>query len=225
VDPRVAARLAELVDPAAVGDVSTALAILVHELCTTPIGVTAVREPVIAWERHVLDALRGVEAVDACPPGAIVDVGSGGGVPGLVLGLVRPDRPLHLVEATGRKARFIGETALRMGIQARVHAERSEDVAAEGAPLRDACACACARALATPAAATELCLPFVAPGGHALLWVGEHVDHDAVATAARELAAIPLASTADGLLVLEKQAATPARFPRRAGVAARRPLA
>jgi 16S rRNA (guanine527-N7)-methyltransferase len=225
VDPRVAARLSELVDPSAIGDVATALAILVHELCTTPIGVTAVRDPATAWERHVLDALRGVEAVDECPPGALVDVGSGGGVPGLVLGLLRPGRALHLVEATGRKAAFIQETAVRMGIEATVHAGRSEELAAHGAPLRDACACACARALATPAAAAELCLPFVAPGGRAVLWVGEQVDAVAVAAAGRALAAAPLAPAPDGLLVLEKQGATPARFPRRAGVAARRPLA
>ena len=107
MDPRVSSRLAELLAPAVVAAAAAALTRLVDALCTTPVGVTAIREPELAWERHVLDALRGVEELDRCPDGPVVDVGSGGGVPGLVLGAVRPGRPLHLVEATARKADFL----------------------------------------------------------------------------------------------------------------------
>jgi 16S rRNA (guanine527-N7)-methyltransferase len=224
VDQRVATRLGELVGPAA-DDVGAALAILVHELCTTPVGVTAIRDPAVAWERHVLDALRGVELLDACPPGPLVDVGSGGGVPGLVLGAVRPARPLHLVEATARKAAFLQATAARMGLDATVHAERSEVLAREGGELRDHCACACARALAAPPAAVELCLPLVAPGGRVILWLGPSASRDDVSHAAVELGGALVPSDVDGLLVLEKRRPTPPRFPRRPGVAARRPLA
>jgi 16S rRNA (guanine527-N7)-methyltransferase len=188
------------------------------------VGVTAIRDPQLAWERHVLDALRGVEALDACPPGPLVDIGSGGGVPGLVLGAVRPERALHLVEATARKAVFLRETAQRMGVAAHVHAARSEDLARMGEPLRDACACACARALAAPAAAAELCLPFVAPGGRVLLWLGESADPEDVSLAATALGASITASETAGLLVREKREATPERFPRRPGMAAKRPL-
>ncbi len=223
MDPRVAHRLAEVAGPAA-DAYGVALGVLVHELCTTPVGVTAIREPEIAWERHILDALRGVEELDRCPDGPLVDVGSGGGVPGLVLGLVRPARPLHLVEATARKAAFLRETAARMGVAATVHAERSEDLTRAGAPLRDACACACARALAAPPAAAELCLPFVAPGGRAILWLGQSAVADDVAPAAAALGGALVESSAPGLLVLEKRAPTPQRFPRRPGVAARRPI-
>lgn len=224
MDPRVALRLAEVAGPAA-DACAVALDVLVHELCSTPVGVTAIREPELAWERHVLDALRGVEELDRCPDGPLVDVGSGGGVPGLVLGLVRPGRPLHLVEATARKAVFLRETAARMGVAATVHAERSEDLARVGAPLRDACACACARALAAPPAAAELCLPFVAPGGRAILWLGQSAVPADVAPAAAALGGSLVESATAGLLVVEKRTETPERFPRRPGVAARRPLA
>jgi 16S rRNA (guanine527-N7)-methyltransferase len=196
----------------------------VDALCTTPVGVTAIREPELAWERHVLDALRGVEELDRCPDGPLVDVGSGGGIPGLVLAVVRPSRQLHLVEATARKAAFLAETAAAMGIDVTVHAERSELLTRAGDELRDACACACARALAAPPAAAELCLPFVAPGGRVLLWLGASADPGAVATAALALGGALGASATTGLLVLEKHGPTPARFPRRPGVAARRPL-
>jgi 16S rRNA (guanine527-N7)-methyltransferase len=223
VDPRVALRLTELAGPSA-PDCARALEVLVHELCTTPVGVTAIREPEIAWERHILDALRGVEELDRCPDGALVDVGSGGGVPGLVLGLVRPARPLHLVEATARKAVFLRETAARMGVTATVHAARSEDLTAIGQPLRDACACACARALAAPPAAAELCLPFVAPAGRVILWLGQSATPAAVVPAAEALGGALIDSATGGLLVLEKRGATPDRFPRRPGVATRRPI-
>jgi 16S rRNA (guanine527-N7)-methyltransferase len=223
VDPRVALRLTELTGPSA-PDCARALEVLVHELCTTPVGVTAIREPEIAWERHILDALRGVEELDRCPDGALVDVGSGGGVPGLVLGLVRPARPLHLVEATARKAAFLRETASRMGVAAIVHAARSEELAAIGQPLRDACACACARALAAPPAAAELCLPFVKPPGRVILWLGRSATSAAVIPAAEALGGSLIESATPGLLVIEKRQATPDRFPRRPGVAARRPI-
>lgn len=224
MDARVETRLAEVAGARA-GSCLVALGVLVEALCTTPVGVTAIREPAVAWERHVLDALRGVEELDRCPAGALVDIGSGGGVPGLVLGVVRPERELHLVEATARKARFLVETAALMGVSAVVHAERAEDLVRPGAALRDACACACARALAAPPAAAELCLPFVVPGGRVLLWVGESADVGGVAVAGSAVGGALVDSPTVGLVVLEKVAETPERFPRRVGVAARRPLA
>lgn len=226
MDQRVRTRLAELLAPDAVDPAGAALATLVDALCTTPVGVTAIREPEIAWERHVLDALRGVDELDRCPAGPVVDVGSGGGVPGLVLAAVRPDRELHLVEATARKAGFLRDTVARMGLASvHVHAERSELLTRAGDALRDACACACARALAAPPAAAELCLPFVAPGGRAVLWLGASAGRADVEPAAAALGATLVDARSPGLLVLEKAGPTPARFPRRPGVAARRPLA
>ena len=56
-------------------------------MCSTPVGVTAIRDPAEAAARHVLDALAGLPAVDAAPPGPLADVGSGGGLPGLVLAI------------------------------------------------------------------------------------------------------------------------------------------
>lgn len=223
MDPRVETRLAELSGEDAAA-AARSLALLVDALCTTPVGVTAIREPEVAWERHVLDALRGVEELDRCPPGALVDVGSGGGVPGLVLGVVRPERELHLVEATARKATFLRETASLIGVRAVVHAARSEELGRVGGELRDACACAVARALAAPPAAAELCLPLVAPGGRVLLWLGASADPAEVSVATGALGGRLAESRTSGIVVLEKLESTPARFPRRPGVAARKPL-
>ena len=197
------------------------LARLVELVCATPVGITAIREPAEAASRHVLDALNGLAAVDAAPPGPLAAVGSGGGLPGLVLALMRPERETHLIEATARKAAFIGEAATELGVSVHVHAERSEDIAR--GDLRDACACVVARALAPPPIAAELCLPLCRPGGRLVLWSREAAG-DGFAFAVAELGGEVLASEVPGVLVAGKLAATPERFPRRPGMAVKRPL-
>jgi len=209
--------------PAPLDDaVLTMLVTLVDRLVATPVGVTAVRDPAAVVDRHVLDALRGLDAVDAAPPGPLADVGAGGGVPSLVLAAVRPDRAVHAIEATARKAAFIEETAAAMGVAVTVHAARSEDLAA--GPLRDGFACVCARALAPPPVAAELCLPLCRPGGRVVLWVGETAAALDLAPVAAQLGGA-VAPAPPGFAVLEKRELTPERFPRRPGLAAKRPLA
>src|SRR5207249_2338360 len=83
---------------------------------------------------------------------------------------------------------------------------------------------AVANALAPPPVAAEWCLPLVEPGGAAILFVGPRADADAVARVAERLAAGP-PEKHDGFLVIPKLAATPPGFPRRPGVARKRPLA
>jgi 16S rRNA (guanine527-N7)-methyltransferase len=197
------------------------LAVLVGLVCSTPVGITAIRDPAEAAARHVLDALAGLPAIDAAPAGALADVGSGGGLPGLVLATVRPEREAHLIEATARKAAFIAETAAELGLHVRVHAARSEDLGR--GELRDACACVVARALAAPPVAVELCLPLCRPGGRLVVWSREQPD-DALAFAAAELGGEVLDAECPGVLVIGKLSETPERFPRRLGMAAKRPL-
>jgi 16S rRNA (guanine527-N7)-methyltransferase len=102
-----------------------------------------------------------------------------------------------------------------------VCARAEEHAAAAG---RDAYATAVSRALAPPPVAAEWCLPLVAPGGRVLLFVGPSADADPVARVARQLGAEG-PEQADGVLVLRKVQATPEGFPRRPGMAKKRPLA
>ncbi|MDX6541983.1 MAG: rRNA (guanine527-N7)-methyltransferase [Gaiellales bacterium] len=197
------------------------LARLVALVCATPVGVTAIRDPAEASKRHVLDALTGLAAVDAAPQGPLADVGSGGGLPGLVIAIMRPERCVHLIEATARKAAFIAEAATALGLMVEVHAQRSEDVAR--GPLRDTFTCVVARALAPPAIAAELCLPLCRCGGRVVLWSREQATEE-LEFAAGALGGAVLPPEASGVLVIGKLAATPARFPRRPGMAAKRPL-
>lgn len=198
------------------------LALLVGLVCSTPVGITAIRDPADAAARHVLDALAGLPAVDAAPAGPLADVGSGGGLPGLVLATMRPGRETHLIEATARKAAFIAEAAAELGLAVRVYAARSEELAC--GELRDAFPCVVARALAPPPVAVELCLPLCRPGGRVVLWSREPADAklDGAATA---LGGHVLQAECPGVLVIGALTATPDRFPRRPGMAAKRPLA
>jgi 16S rRNA (guanine527-N7)-methyltransferase len=200
-----------------------ALGVLVVCLADARLNVTAIGSADEAIERHAADALRALPLVDALPPGPLADVGSGGGVPGLALAAVRPARSFTLIEATARKAAFIEETAAAMGVAVEVIAGRSEELAR--GPLRDAFAGVLARALAPPPVAAELCLPLCQVGGRVLLWVGEGAGRAGVEAASDELGGRLLSLEPGGLAVVEKVAPTPARFPRRPGMAAKRPLA
>jgi 16S rRNA (guanine527-N7)-methyltransferase len=181
-------------------------------LVATP-GLTAIRDVEEALAALAEDSLRGVELV-ANYEGPIVDVGSGGGVPGIPLAEALPDRKVTLLEANGRKCEFLRSWAPP---NARVVHGRAEEQES------DEYGVAVAKALAPPPVATEWCLPLVRPGGAAILWVAPTTDTSHIARVAERLAA-ELAEEHDGLLVLRKLGPTPEGFPRRTGVARKRPL-
>jgi 16S rRNA (guanine527-N7)-methyltransferase len=160
------------------------------------------------------DALRAVDVVGSFE-GAIVDVGSGGGSPGIPLAVALPERAVTLVEAERRKCRFLEEWA---PANARVVWGRAEEQEV------DAFGVGVAKALAQPAVAVEWVLPLVRVGGAAVLWLGETADLDAVARVAAQLGG-GAPELRDGLTVIAKLEPTPAGFPRRVGVAKKRPLA
>jgi len=159
------------------------------------------------------DALRALDLVRGFE-GPIVDVGSGGGSPGIPLAQALPDREVTLLEASRRKCDFLEHWAPP---NARVVWGRAE----EQEP--DVYGLALAKALAPPPVAAEWCLPLVRPGGAAVLWVGENVELEPLGHAAARLAAEP-ADSPPGLAVLVKTGPTPPGFPRRPGVARKRPL-
>jgi 16S rRNA (guanine527-N7)-methyltransferase len=175
-------------------------------------GLTALDLP-DARAMLVDDALRAVSVVVRYD-GTIVDVGSGNGSPGIPVALGLPERDVVLLEAEAKRCAFLEQWA---PANARVVRGRAEEQETDWAGV------ALAKALAAPPVAAEWCLPLVRPGGAAVLWIGETADLDALARAAARLAAAP-AESPPGLAVLEKTGPTPAGFPRRVGVARKRPL-
>ncbi|MFL5260773.1 MAG: 16S rRNA (guanine(527)-N(7))-methyltransferase RsmG [Hyphomicrobiales bacterium] len=124
-------------------------------------------EPEI-WNRHVADCL---QLLPLMPPGtrAIADLGSGAGLPGLVLAIARPIKA-HLFEANLKKAAFLREAARRMGADAEVHAVRIEEA---GAVAVDAVT---ARALAPLSELLHLAEPFFKKGAIGLFHKGQDVE-------------------------------------------------
>jgi 16S rRNA (guanine527-N7)-methyltransferase len=186
-----------------------------REVVGTP-GLTAIRDPDEARRVLVDDALRGVPLV-AREAGSIVDVGSGGGTPGIPLAVSLPERTVTLLEAERRKCdaleRWVGELPNLRVVWGR----------AEEQPLEQY-GVAVAKALAHPPTAAEWCLPLVGEGGAVLLWVGPSAEPDRVAAVADRIAG-RLEPAPAGFLLIRKVGSTPQGFPRRAGMARKRPLA
>jgi 16S rRNA (guanine527-N7)-methyltransferase len=178
--------------------------------------LTAIRDPAKAWRVHVEESLAALPLVTRFE-GPLVDVGSGGGAPGIPLAAALPDREVTLLEASERKCAFLEEASREFG-NVRVVRGRAE----EQEP--DRFGVAVAKALAPPPVAAEWCLPLVAAGGAALLYVGPSADLAAVARVAVQLAAGP-PELHEGLLLVPKLGPTPTGFPRRPGMARKRPLA
>ena len=179
-------------------------------------GATGLADPESARRVLVDDALRAAALVDASD-GGVVDVGSGGGSPGIPLAVARPDREFTLLEAERRKCRFLETFAAELP-NVQVVWGRAEEQAIETYGV------ALAKALAKPPVAVELGLPLIRPGGVLVLWLGESADRTQVARAADALGG-RLEREVDGLVVLRKVGPTPTGFPRRPGVAKKRPLA
>ena len=162
----------------------------------------------------------------------LVDVGSGGGLPGLPLKIVRPDLDVTLVEADGRKAAFLVRACAELGLSGvEVIDRRAEDVGRDER-YREHFDVAVARAVAALPVLAELCLPLVRVGGRLL---AQKTEGEEAADAARasellgggppNVVAAPSAVRRTGtIVVIEKIRPTPANYPRRPGVPGRKPL-
>ncbi len=201
-------------------------------------NLTAVRDRHGIEHRHIAESLallRLLEQRHALPAGsAVLDVGSGGGLPGLPIAIARPDVSVTLLEATGKKAAFLTETAAALGLSnVTVIAMRAEEAGRLPA-YRERFDIVTARAVAVLATLAELTLPFARVGGWVLAvkgsrWPEELQEARAAITACGgdPKAVNPLATGADSPLVavwLRKSRPAPAAYPRRSGLPGRQPL-
>jgi 16S rRNA (guanine527-N7)-methyltransferase len=165
------------------------------------------------------------------PDGArsLLDIGSGGGVPGLPLAIARPGLRVVLLDATAKKVRFLDATARELGLTNvdAVHG-RAEELARDR-QHRERYDVVTARAVARLVSLVELALPFIAPGGRALFPKGSAADAE-LAEARYAIGmlggwATPVDVSAGArVIVVDKRRPTPAQFPRRTGVPNKSPL-
>lgn len=201
-------------------------------------------EPAVVLHKHLVDGLvysRAVAASGAGQADSLVDVGSGNGLPGLVLAIALPQTAVTLLESLTKRCNFLSAAAAHLGLDTlTVLNARAED-AARQPELREAFAVAVARRVAALPSLLEYVLPLVRVGGRAVLAKGEGLaDELAAAHGVPELLggawgeplalAAPAASVALGepaqrrFVVVDKQSATPETYPRRVGKPTKQPL-
>ncbi len=229
----VEARLAELAAehdlPAGAG---AALARLLELVAADPHAPTTVRDPGQAVDVHVADSLSALVLPEMRGARRIADLGAGAGFPGLALAVALPDAEVALVESVGRKCAFmVRAIAVAAVANARVVCARAEEWR-EGLAVHDLVT---ARAVAPLAVLTEYAAPLLALGGVLVAWKGaadreEQREGEAAAAQLGLERRTPVAVRpwkgveARHLYLYSKVSETPARFPRRAGMARKRPL-
>jgi 16S rRNA (guanine527-N7)-methyltransferase len=205
------------------------------------VNLTRITDPAEIETKHFLDSLTAaLPLLDNLRAGRelrLVDVGSGGGMPGLPLKIAFPRLRVSLIESVRKKADFLRQTVEQLQLtDVDVLAERAE-TAARDPTHRDTYDWATARALGSLPVVIELCAPFLQPGGLLVAQRGGDLDADLAAAApafkALKLwARVPIPVHLDGLstdgrrglIVGEKYAATPETYPRRPGLPRKRPL-
>jgi 16S rRNA (guanine527-N7)-methyltransferase len=193
---------------------------------------TAVRTAHAAAATHLADSLVALDVYEIDAPSSIADLGAGAGFPGLAIAVALPSTRVHLVESQRRKCEFLTRLTAAAEIEnADVVCARAEEWR-EGLMRNDV---VLARALAPQPVVLEYAAPLLRPGGALLDWRGKRNElEELAATAAAQTLGLelrdirrvePFAGAQDRHVhVFVKVAETPERFPRRAGIARKRPL-
>jgi 16S rRNA (guanine527-N7)-methyltransferase len=229
VDDRLAELAARWELPAAApGQLKTILEAVAAE----PTSITTIRDPAQGVDVHVADSLAGLEVAALRAASRIADLGSGGGFPGLALAAALPAAHVTLVESVGKKCDFLGRAAVAAGLTNVEVVQARAEAWPAGLGTQDVIT---ARALAPLNVLAEYAAPLLVAGGSLVAWKG-YADPSEAAdgiAAASQVGLKPqppqpvepfAGADARHLYVYLKVSPTPARYPRREGMARKRPL-
>jgi 16S rRNA (guanine527-N7)-methyltransferase len=226
-------RLAELAEQYALPDAAPGqLRAILEHVQAEPTSITTVRDPARGVDLHVADSLAGLEIPAVRQAKSIADLGAGGGFPGFVLAAALPNTAVTLVESVGKKSEFLRRTADAVGLANVSVVNARAESWREGLDTQDVVT---ARALAPLNVLAEYAAPLLVLDGALVAWKGRRdpsEEADGVHAAellglepAPPLSAPPLpGAEARHLYVYLKVRPTPDRFPRREGIARKRPL-
>ena len=199
-------------------------------------NLTAITDWEAAQSLHFLDSLTAAQALPAemLQSGSFIDVGSGGGFPGIPMKLAFPGMRGALLDSTAKKTAFLAHACETLELQDMTICTGRAETLAHDAEFRESFDIAFARAVADVAALAELTLPFARVGGLAVLHKKadiadelERAQHaiETLGGRLRDVLPVTLSGLEDrALVVLEKRSSTPERYPRRPGMPAKRPL-
>ncbi len=193
-------------------------------------NLTAIKEPEEAWTKHILDSLSLIPALAKEAAEHVVDVGSGGGLPGIPLAITMPQITFTLVETTRKKAMFLSEVVEQLGLDnVTVIAERAENLATKDGGFRDIADAVIARAVGPLQVLLELTIPFAKVDGVVLAIKGERAPIEiedarkALHVLKAEVESSERSSTGT-VVVIRKKESTPKKYPRVAGEPKRLPI-
>lgn len=196
----------------------------------TRLNLTAIRERDVAESRLIAESIAIAPLLPA-ETERLLDVGSGGGIPGIPLAILMPETQVDLLDATGKKVAAMSAMCAELGLDNARAIQGRAEVLAHRAEMRGLYTVVTARAVARLATLVEYTLPFLRPGGIAIFPKGESVQEEvreaqkAIQTLGgrlRDVALSPVNETR--LVVIEQREATPAPYPRRTGIPARAPI-
>jgi 16S rRNA (guanine527-N7)-methyltransferase len=208
------------------------LAALLDLVAAEPAAITAVRDPAEGVDVHVADSLVALDVPSVRAARRVADIGSGGGFPGLALAIALPETRVAAVESVGRKCRFLARAASDLGLANVEVVNARAEAWEEGLGVHDLVV---ARALAPLPVLVEYAAPLLAPDGALVAWKGRlEPDEDADGRAAAAVLGMsapealpvqPFPEARDRYLYLSsKVSPTPSRYPRRPGIARKRPI-
>ena len=227
------ARVAVLVERYALADDAVGRLLAFHRLLVEdPLAPTAVRDPMKAIDDHLADSLVGLELEPIRSAGSLADLGSGAGVPGLALAIALPGTRVSLVESASRRSAFLERAVVATETTNAAVVNTRVETWPEGLAAFDVVT---ARALAPLPVVAEYAAPLLAVGGTLVVWRGKRNprDEEAAARAAAQLGLEPVeirhmqpfpGAENRYLHLMSKVTETPLGFPRRPGMAVKRPL-
>lgn len=198
-------------------------------------NLTAITEYADVVKKHFVDSLSLVQVYDATRPAAVIDVGTGAGFPGLALKIAFPALRVTLLDSLNKRTQFLDSVIRILGLTGveTVHG-RAEDFARPGV-LRETFDLCVSRAVANLSVLSEYCLPYVKQGGVFVAYKSEKLSEE-IDAAGKAIALLggrvqmrkefmlPHSDIYRSLVIIEKEKATPGKYPRKAGLPGREPL-
>lgn len=199
-------------------------------------NLTAIREPDAAWRRHIIDSLTILPVLDDLPENArVIDIGTGGGLPGMPLAIARPDLKIVLMDSTGKKTTFLEECAAQLGLSNVTVLHTRAERAGQDPDHRSQYDVAICRAIGVMSELLEYAMPLLKVGGRLLAMKGPKAEQelevagDALtilgAGSVQVIEAYPEGFELNTVIVeVTKDQPTPDEYPRLPGIPHQSPL-
>lgn len=199
------------------------------------INITSIEDDKEIIKKHFLDSLAGLKFVGTTLPGKMIDIGTGGGLPGLAIKIVKPESDITFVDSSGKKIKVLESICTTLGINNYQTISANIEKLGRDTLYREKFNIVLSRAVAPLNVLLEYGLPLLRPNGKMIIYKGPSVDKEVEnSTNALEVLGgeikeksyfyLPFSDYSRVILVVEKKGKTPSKYPRNIGIPRKRPL-